>query len=150
MYLGNFESIPVYDVEFQPFEFFLDALSSKFRMFLNGGIYVHDIVLTKESTGNVVSDDIMSFDIKRPSVFYSEVKEYLNCMVFLHDVSGINVVCVLRDIWSDQVDLEKAKRISGGLDNDLVFHISQKRSRERGKAVNVNPIQPFLVTLSQW
>lgn len=36
------------------------------------------------------------------------------------------------------------------MDNGLVFHISRKPTRDRGKAVQMNPIQPFLVTIVQW
>lgn len=46
--------------------------------------------------------------------------------------------------------LFRAKRVAGSMDNDLVFHISRKQARDRGKAVQMNPIQPFLVTIVQW
>ncbi len=107
MYSGNFEPVQVSDVEFQPFEFFLDSLSAKFRTFLNSGIYVHDLVLTKEYTGSVSADDIMSFDIKRPTVFLNEIKAYLKSMTYLNGITGINVVGVMRDVWTEQVDCEK-------------------------------------------
>lgn len=107
MYSGNFEPVQVSDVEFQPFEFFLDSLSAKFRTFLNSGIYVHDLVLTKEYTGPVPADDIMSFDIKRPTVFLNEIKAYLKSMTYLNGITGINVVGVMRDVWTEQVDCEK-------------------------------------------
>lgn len=107
MFAGNFASVQVNDVEFQPFEFFLDSLSAKFRSFLNAGIYVLDIVLTKESIGSVPADDIMSFDIKRPTVFLAEIKAYLKSMTFLNGLTGLNMVGIMRDVWTDQIDLEK-------------------------------------------
>ena len=107
MFAGNFASVQVNDVEFQPFEFFLDSLSAKFRSFLNGGIYLIDIVLTKESIGSVPTDDIMSFDIKRPTVFLNEIKAYLKSMTFFNGFTGLNVVGIMRDVWTDQIDLEK-------------------------------------------
>lgn len=40
--------------------------------------------------------------------------------------------------------------MASSMDNDLIFHISKKLPRDRGKAVQMNPIQPFLVTIVQW
>lgn len=142
--------IPVYDTEFQPFEYFLDAFTAKFKNFLNSGIYLNDIVLSKEAMGNKSSDDVMSFDIKRPSVFAAEVKAYLHAASFIGRVAGVNVVSVLREIWLEQINLEDCKRYSKDHPHELVFHISHKAYREKGKAVGVNPIQPFLLTLVAW
>ena len=68
---------------------------------------MHDLVLTKEYTGPVPADDIMSFDIKRPTVFLNEIKAYLKSMTYLNGITGINVVGVMRDVWTEQVDCEK-------------------------------------------
>ena len=107
MQLSKCGGIPVLDVEFQPFEFFLDALCVKFRNYLNGGIYQLDVLIAKDSLVNTPPDDIMSFDIKRPTVFLQEVKAYIQAMQFLNCITGNNVTGILRDVWAEQNDLEK-------------------------------------------
>lgn len=150
MQLAHCGGIPILDVEFQPFEYFLDSFCNKFRSFLNYGVYLMDVLLTKESLGTSGSDDIMSFDIKRPSVFLQEIKSYLNAASYISKITGANVVGILRDVWIEQTDLEKAKRYAASVPNELVFHVSNKLPRDRGKAVQINSIQPFLITLVQW
>ncbi|KAJ3365930.1 Nck-associated protein 1 [Kappamyces sp. JEL0680] len=150
MQLCSCGGIPILEVEFQPFEFFLDNLCSKFRNFLNSGIYQLDVTIPKESLGSIPQDDTMSFDIKRPSVFLSEIKSYLQALHFLNRITGNNVVGILRDVWIEQTDLEKAKRFASNLPNEMVFHISNKSQREKGKPSQWNPIQPFLLTMVQW
>ncbi|KAJ3323613.1 hypothetical protein HDV06_001637 [Boothiomyces sp. JEL0866] len=145
----QYGGIPIYDVVFHPFEFFLDSLCTKFRMFLNQGIYLQDILITKENWGPG-GVDIMSFDIKRPSVFLKEIRNYMNGMNFLCRVTGVNVKNILRDVWLDQIDHEKAKRFASGMQNEMVFELNNKAQRNKGLAVQQNAIQPFLITLVQW
>jgi hypothetical protein len=148
--LLNCGGISVEDVELHPFEFFLDSFSARFRTFLNQGIYIPDIVVTKENYGPGGADDVMSLDIKRPSQFLHEIKSYLNGTTFMNRITGINVTGVLRDVWADQVDHEKAKRFASGLPGELVFQMSHKVPRDKGKVTQMNTIQPFLITIVQW
>ncbi|KAJ3269307.1 Nck-associated protein 1 [Terramyces sp. JEL0728] len=152
----QYGGIPIYDVVFHPFEFFLDSLCTKFRMFLNQGVYLNDILVTKENWG-VGGVDIMSFDIKRPSALLKEIKNYMNGMSYLCRITGVNVKNILRDVWVDQIDHEKyllvnirAKRFASGMQNEMVFELNNKPQRNKGLAVQQNSIQPFLITIVQW
>lgn len=95
------------DNEFIPFEFFLEYFTPRFRSFLSKGIYLNDIIVTKENAGSGGSNDVMSFDIKRPSVFLAEINLYLNSVQFLNKITGINVVGILRDIWMEECSSAK-------------------------------------------
>jgi hypothetical protein len=111
MQLLNGGSITNGDNEFIPFEFFLESFTVLFRRFLNKGIYLNDIIVTKESAGSGGSNDVMSFDIKRPSAFLGEINLYLNSMQFLNKITGINVVGILRDIWMGECDFARYFRV---------------------------------------
>ncbi|KAI8897714.1 Nck-associated protein 1 [Globomyces pollinis-pini] len=146
---SNYLGIQLQDVEFNPFEFFIDSLCTQFRTFLNREVYELDIIVSKEYLIN--EDDIMSFDIKRPTVFLNEIKQYFNSIMFCNHITGINLIGLLRDVWADCIDLEKIKRYSSSMENELVYNIKRKVPRDaKGKSCQYSPNQPFLITLVQW
>ncbi|KAJ2993406.1 Nck-associated protein 1 [Globomyces sp. JEL0801] len=117
--------------------------------FLNREVYELDIIVAKEYLIN--EDDIMSFDIKRPTVFLNEIKQYFNSIMFCNHITGINLIGLLRDVWADCIDLEKIKRYSSSMENELVYNIKRKVPRDaKGKSCQYSPNQPFLITLVQW
>ena len=103
MELYNVGGTSILHYEFVAFEYFLEYFGEKFRNFVNRKVFLEDIFLTKENSG-VGGIDVMSFDLKRPSAFLSEIHSYLNSALYLNNITGTNVVEYLVTIWDSQVN----------------------------------------------
>lgn len=137
-------------VDFQPFEFFLDSICAKFKIFLN-----EDVVLINSTSPSKpqsikdkdqVFDDIISFEIKRPSVFGMQVKGYFAAISYIDRITGMNCTSVLQEVLVEQTSLEQARRIAETLPDKLVFSIKNK---VKG-AYKPPAMLPYLIVYVKW
>ncbi|KAI8909134.1 Nck-associated protein 1 [Gorgonomyces haynaldii] len=140
--LHHRQTVSLGQADFHPFEFFIDALCTKFKIFLNQDVYIVDIK-------DVVQDDTMSFDVKRPSVYLAEIKAYLSTISFVDHLTAMDCSGILHDTLLDQTNHEQAHRLLSQPDA-MPMLIQNKQIREKNKPPVLNTIQPFLVTYTKW
>nr|KAJ3418961.1 Meiotic nuclear division protein 1 [Polyrhizophydium stewartii] len=147
--LAQRQTIQSTDAEFRPIEYFIDALSVRFRSHINQSVFRSE-QSSKDTPQGPGGDDIMSFDVKRPSVLLHEIQAFMLVAAMIDELAGTDTVCALRNILMEQSDLEKARAATSGDSDTTGTWGKNKSSREKGKPPSVNTVQPFLVSYMQW
>lgn len=117
--------------------------------YINQSVYKPEWFVPKDHPG-AAGEDLMSFEIKRPSIFLDEIKSYMTAARFVDGLACSDIIGYLRDVLMDLTDLEKMRFYASNQPDALVFSMSKKPLREKGKAATVSFLQSFLVTYTQW
>lgn len=132
--------VRVHLVDFNPLQFFLDSLCTRFKLFLNQSVVLSEAPAKEQP---VLPIDTMSFDIKRPSQFWIEIKAFISSVSFVDRLINTDCAGMLQEVWSEQNNVEIAERLAATQPDNLIYvHRPKKR-------VSIG-VQPFLITYVRW
>ncbi|KAJ3166104.1 hypothetical protein HDU88_003651 [Geranomyces variabilis] len=144
----------IYDSEFQPFEFFLESIGERFASHLLASVYkppeapVATGLLGFAST----TEEAFSFDVKRPSVYLTEVKGYLTAMRFLDCMVPLSCTSAIREVLLEKVSFTSAREYADAQPDQMVYQVAkdQKRPHRSNKPGAISTNQPILAVYMAW
>jgi NCK-associated protein 1 len=148
--LNHRQKARIGQMDFLPFEFLMDSLRSQFKLFINDVITIDTNSPTKENAGSA-ADDVMTFEIKRPSILHSQVKSYLAAVSYMDRITHLDCADVLQEVWEEQNNLEQAQSIADSSPDSLAFTMKSKQKGDRAnRRAQLNPHHPFLISYVKW
>ncbi|TPX60530.1 hypothetical protein PhCBS80983_g01764 [Powellomyces hirtus] len=150
----------VADSEFHPFEFFLESLADRCASHLSATVYKQPDPPTQSgllsfAVGGGAPDDALSFEVKRPTVFLSEVKAYLAAMRFLDCMVPLSCTSAIRDILFDKINFTNSRDYADTQPDQMLYPITTTRTGSKPHRSNKpNPIStphtPVLAVYAAW
>ncbi|KAI8825002.1 Nck-associated protein 1 [Fimicolochytrium jonesii] len=143
----------VYDSEFHPFEFFLEAFAERISAYLLSTVYKPPDPSAQTSLFGGSSEDILSFDLKRPSVYLQEMKAYMAAIRFLDSMVPISCTSAIRDILLEKISDANAREYAATQPDSMVYQVTRDTKKSRGNKpslINTTVSPPVLALYVAW
>ncbi|KND04510.1 uncharacterized protein SPPG_00238 [Spizellomyces punctatus DAOM BR117] len=152
--LSNPITTIVYDSEFHPIEFFLETLAERFQSHLTSSIYKTPDTPSPSGFaglgGSHPTDEGLSYDVKRPSVFLNEVRGYLSAVRFMDNLVPMSCTLAIREVLLEAVNYTAARDYADAQTDQMVYPASQPIKKPKSKPPPIGTNQPFLVIYMAW
>lgn len=146
------QEIRVSSTDFIPLAFFLESLCSLFRGYMQ--VQVLNVPTSNFNVKDLPDpDDIQSFDIKRPSILWGEIKGYLSSLIFIESLIDIDCIGALRLVMLEQSDIVLAQQISSNFPDDLVYILKSRKGtidRSKNNLKTMTGNLPILIQYVRW
>ncbi|KAI8995850.1 Nck-associated protein 1 [Gaertneriomyces semiglobifer] len=144
----------VYDTEFHPFEFYLESLAEVVRHHLISSVYKTPEAPSASGFGlgsSSPNDDGLSFDVKRPSVYWTEIEAYMKAIRDIDCLVPMSCTAAVKEVLLDQIASLRAKEFAETQPDAMVFPVTSTKKPVRSKGTpSVNIAQPVLTVYMAW